>query len=102
MPEEEKTNGLEPPIDPVAIPGEQRTWLQKNLRPLVGLVTVLSCFALYMFITVHVLHSGCEGGEKDLLLIILGALPGILSYVLQFCFGGSQATERKQELQKKS
>jgi hypothetical protein len=84
---------LEPP-DPIVWPGEKRTWLQKNLRPIAGLVTVGGVMGLYYVIVIHVLHGVCPPEQKDLLLIILGALPGIMGYVLQFCFGSSQGGEK--------
>ena len=89
------TDSSQTPPEFQAIPGEKRTWLQKNLRPIVGIVTVGSVMGLYFIIVIHVLHGICPPEQKDLLLIILGALPGIMGYVLQFCFGASQLNERK-------
>ena len=89
------TDSSQTPPELQPIPGEKRTWLQKNLRPFVGLLTVGGAMGLYYIIVLHVLHGVCPPEQKDLLLIILGALPGILGYVLQFCFGASQLNERK-------
>ena len=74
---------------------EKRGWLQRNMRPIIGMTTVWGCLGLYYLIIAHIVHGKCSPEQKDLLLIILGALPGILSYVLQFNFGGSQ--DRKQQ-----
>jgi len=74
--------------DPILVPGEKRTWLQKNLRPLVGLITVVSCFSIYFMIINFVRSGTCPPDSKELLLIILGATPGLLGFVLQYCFGG--------------
>lgn len=86
---------------PIGLPGEQRTWLQKNLRPLAGLITVCSVMGLYFLIVLNIVRGACPPEQKDLLLLILGALPGIIGYVLQFCFGSSQSAERRRILDEK-
>jgi len=76
---------------------QQLTWLQRNQRPLVGLLTVACVFGLYFLIVLKILAGDCKMEQKELLLIILGSLPGIIGFVLQFNFGGTMTQQPQQQ-----
>lgn len=85
------TPPLPPPPDNVAPRGQRYTWLQQNQRPIIGIMVTVSVMGLYYLFVM----GKYQAENEKIALLILGALPGILGYVLQYLFGGTASSDRR-------
>lgn len=69
---------------------QKRTWLQKNIRPLIALIIlgfVLICFGVVLD---RILADKVSTTNKDVLLLLMNSLTAFVSLVLGFYFGSME------------
>ena len=71
-------------------------WLAKNIGPLMAIITTLLTFALFFWVISG--NEALDGGKKDIVLYILGALSAVTTQIFSFYFGSSQGSADKNKL----
>lgn len=71
-----------------------KEWLKANIAPIIGLIVVIACFVLFLIFA----KGKLDPANKEIILMILGAVITTLSTVVGYYFGSSQGSTRKTEL----
>lgn len=69
-------------------------WLNKNIMAVLALIVVLLCFLLFFVFSL----GKIDAANKEISLLVLGAIIGSLGQVLGYFFGSSAGSAKKTEL----
>jgi len=69
---------------------QKRTWLQKNIRPLIALVILGFTLLMICAILYVILASRINAEDKDVLFLLINCITGFATLVLGFYFGSME------------
>lgn len=73
------------------------SWLNKNMGALLGLIAIVLAFALFYKVLFDGQFLKELGGNKDILLYILGVLSAIVAQIFSYYFGSSSGSKSKSD-----